>query len=218
MSYTKEDRLSTIADKVTRRVGAAVRSRREELRLTLRALAAKSGISSSMVSDIERGAKSPTVSTLAALAAALGVPISALVEAAPQAQSRIKVVRCVEQRAFVDPASGARRESFGPAVAGSNVEFLRYTLRPRSVAGPFPAHARGAIEHIHVATGATRVVVGGDEVTLAAGDSCSCHADAKHLFDNMNGDIEAILYVVIEQGGAPRSLTPSRTPARLRRA
>jgi transcriptional regulator with XRE-family HTH domain len=195
-----EDKLSTIADKMARRIGRAVKAHREELRLTLRALAATSRISSSMISDIERGAKSPTVATLSALAAALGIPLSALVDAAAPASPRVHVVRGAERRPLVDPASGARRDTFGPAVAGSKVEFLHYVVPPRSVAGPFPPHPRGTIEHVHVAAGAVRVVVGDEAVTLAAGDSCSCHADAKHLFDNADADVEAQLYVVIEGG------------------
>jgi transcriptional regulator with XRE-family HTH domain len=195
-----EDKLSTIADKTARRVGQAVKARREELRLTLRALGAKSRISSSMISDIERGAKSPTISTLSALAAALGLPLSSLVDAAAPAAPRIRVVRGSERPALVDPASGARRESFGPAVAGSKVEFLRCVVAPLSVAGPFPPHPRGTIEHVHVASGSVKVIVGEEAVTLTAGDSCSCHADARHQFDNADGAVEALLYVVIEGG------------------
>jgi transcriptional regulator with XRE-family HTH domain len=187
-------------DEVTRRVGQAVKIRREELKLTLRALAAQSGVSASMISDIERGAKSPTIATLAVLAAALRVPLATLVEPAPVASSRLRVVRGGANKIIVDPANGARRESFGPAVAGSKVAFLRYTVRPHTVAGPFAAHPHGTIEHVHLASGALRVVLGDEEVRLAAGDSCSCHADAEHLFDNADGDEDALLYIVSEEG------------------
>jgi len=190
--------MSTIADKISARVGNAVRERREELGLTLRTLAAQSGISASMISDVERGAKSPTISTLAVLAAALGVPISTLVEPASSGEGRIRVVRGAEQRIVVDPATGARRESFGPAVTGSKVEFLRYTVQPHTIAGPFAAHARGTIEHVHLASGTLRVVLGDEEVRLEAGDSCSCHADADHLFDNADGSEAALIYLVSE--------------------
>jgi transcriptional regulator with XRE-family HTH domain len=195
-----ENGMSTIADEVATCVGRAVKARREHLQLTLRALATQSGISASMISDIERGAKSPTISTLSVLAAALGVPIAALVEPASPAAGRIRVVRGAARRDVVDPANGARRESFGPAVAGSRVEFLRYTVQPHTIAGPFAAHARGTIEYIHLAGGRLRVVLGDEEVRLEAGDSCSCHADAPHLFDNADGDEAALIYLVSEEG------------------
>ena len=69
---TMEDMLSTLEDDVSRRTGRAVKQGREALGLSLRMLATRSGISSSMISDIERGAKSPTVITVVRLAKALG--------------------------------------------------------------------------------------------------------------------------------------------------
>src|SRR5262249_13062289 len=191
--------MSTITNNFSKRVGWAVKTRREELKLTLRALASKSRISPSMISDIERGEKSPTISTLSLLAAALGSSMSALVDAPTPTTRRIKVVRGSERRSRVDRATRARRQSFGPAIAGSKVEFLRYLVPPHTTAGPLAAHASGTIEHIHVAAGAVRVAVGDDTVNLKAGDSCSCFADAMHLFDNSGSNVEALIYLVVER-------------------
>jgi quercetin dioxygenase-like cupin family protein len=152
-----------------------------------------------MISDIERGAKSPTVATLAVLAAALEVPVSSLVDTATPTSGRIRVVRGSERHSVIDPATGATRQNFGPAITGSKVEFLRYMVPPRTTVGPFTAHAKGTIEHVHVAAGALGVAVGGETVKLAAGDSCSCYADASHFFDNADGDVEALVYLVVER-------------------
>jgi transcriptional regulator with XRE-family HTH domain len=190
--------MSTITN-IWTRVGGAVKARREELKLTLRALASRSGISSSMISDIERGEKSPTISTLSTLATALGTPISVLLDRPMPTTRSIKVVRGSNRNSYVDRTTGARRQSFGPAIAGSKVRFMRYAVPPHTIAGPFPAHEIGTIEHIHVAAGAVRVAVGDDAVRLKAGDSCSCFADAMHLFDNARGNVEALIYLVVEQ-------------------
>lgn len=191
--------MSTIAIKLARRVGRAVRTRREHAKLTIRGLAAKSGVSSSMISDIERGAKSPTISTLSVLAAALGAPMWALVEDPAPTTRRLQVVRASKRQIRIDRSSGATRQTFGPAVAGSKVEFLRHIVPPHTTAGPFPAHASGTIEHVHVAAGAVRFVVGNDTVSLKAGDSCSCLVDAIHLFDNAGGNVAAEIYLVVER-------------------
>jgi transcriptional regulator with XRE-family HTH domain len=191
--------VSTITNKISKRVGRAVKERREELKLTLRALALRSGISSSMISDIERGEKSPTISTLSELATALGTSISALVDRPTPTTRRIQVVRGAKRHSHTDRATGARQQSFGPAIGGSKVEFLRYVVPPHTIAGPFPPHASGTIEHVHVASGAIRVAIGDEAVSLKAGDSCSCFADAMHLFDNAGGDVEALIYLVVEQ-------------------
>jgi transcriptional regulator with XRE-family HTH domain len=190
--------MSTIADDVSIRVASAIRMRREQLGLTLRSLASKSGVSSSMISDVERGTKSPTISTLAALAQALDVPLSALVEDAAPAAGRIHVVRASAHADIIDPASGARRRDLGAPPAGSKIGFMRYVVPPQAMAGPFAAHARGTIEHMHLASGRVRVEFGTDSATLDAGDSCSCLADAPHCFDNREGDVEALIYIVIE--------------------
>jgi transcriptional regulator with XRE-family HTH domain len=193
------DELSS-AETLVLRVGLRMRERREAQGLSLRALAARSRVSPSTISDIERGAKSPTISTLALLADALGASIADLLEDARPAARRFFVTRAADRRIAVDRSSGAKREGFGPAPSGSRVEFLRYTVPPRAVAGPFPAHSSGTIEHVHVVSGAVRIVFGNDAVRLRAGDSCSCVADAPHSFDNMDGKKEALLYLVIETG------------------
>ena len=193
--YTMEDTLSTIADNLASRIGQAVRQRRVDSGLSLRALAAKSKVSSSMISDIERGTKSPTISTLAALAEALGVRITTLIE---PAASRVKIVRRSDQHLSVDPKTGAGRANFGPAVPGSKVEFLSYTLPPGVTLGPFAAHSPGTIEHLHLAAGAIRVSFGNEIVALESGDSCSCFADVLHQFDNSDRTVEALIYLIVE--------------------
>jgi mannose-6-phosphate isomerase-like protein (cupin superfamily) len=152
-----------------------------------------------MISDIERGAKSPTIATLSALAAALEQPLGALVDGAPARVQRVRVLRASERREITDRKSGARRDSFGPVPAGSAVEFLRYSIPPKTVAGPFAAHPRGTIEHIYLAAGSVRITVGRDSALLGAGDSCTCLADAPHGFDNSAGKVEAKLFLVIER-------------------
>jgi hypothetical protein len=36
-------------------------------------------------------------------------------------------------------------------------------------------------------------------VMLEAGDSCTCLADTPHRFDNSEGDVEALIYIVVER-------------------
>jgi transcriptional regulator with XRE-family HTH domain len=187
-----------MADTVTMQVARAIRERREQLGLTLRALAARSGVSSSMISDIERGAKSPTLSTLAALAGALQVPLAMLVDSAVPAAALIHVERSSERSPVTDPASGATRARIGPVLSASKVETASFRLPPHSVAGSFPAHASGTLEHVYLVEGSVRVTVATETVTLQAGDSCTCLADRPHAFDNSEGDEPALLYLVTE--------------------
>jgi transcriptional regulator with XRE-family HTH domain len=194
-----EATLSTTANTLARRVAQAIRNRRKQLGLSLRGLSSRSGVSSSMISDVERAAKSPTISILFEIAHALEVPVSALIERTAHQTGRTHVVRASERPEFIDRASGARRDSFEPVVPGSKIEFMRYIVPPNKLAGPFAAHASGTIEHMHLAAGRIRAIFGAEAVVLETGDCCTCFADAPHSFDNSEGEVEALIYIVVEQ-------------------
>src|SRR5262245_3356258 len=99
-----KDRMSTKEDDVSLRTGRAVKQRREVAGLSLRMLAARSGISSSMISDIERGTKSPTVTTVVRLAQALGVSVADLIDGGTGPAARILVLRRGEGAGGEHPA------------------------------------------------------------------------------------------------------------------
>ena len=90
---TMKDMVSTLEDEISLRTGRAVKQQREAAGFSLRVLAARSGISSSMISDIERGTKSPTVTTVVRLAQALGVSAAALIDGGADPAPRIRVLR-----------------------------------------------------------------------------------------------------------------------------
>lgn len=190
--------LSTKED-VTHHVAHTVKRLRHDAGLSLRALAEASGVSPSMISDIERASKSPTVATLSALAEALGVPISALVEP-PRPSGGLTIVRHNEHTILTEP-SGIRRETLTPLVADSSVEFLRFVLPAGATAGPFAAHGPGTIERLVVDSGTVRATFGGQTAMLGAGDSGTATAGCSHQFENVGGE-EAVLYLVIERGQA----------------
>ena len=191
-----EDMLSTLEDEVSLRTGRAVKQQRDAAGLSLRMLAERSGISSSMISDIERGAKSPTVTTLGRLAQALGISASALVDGGITPVPRIRVLRRGEGAGGEQPAPW---ESLGPSVPGSRIDFVRYQIPPATVLGPSAAHAPGTIEHVHVAAGTIRVTVGDETAELTAGDSCSCRTDIAHGVENPDPSTAALIYLIVER-------------------
>ena len=191
-----ENSLSTLEDDVSLRLSRAVKQRREAAGFSLRMLAARSGISPSMISDIERGTKSPTVTTVVRLARALGVTAAALVDGGTGLAPRIRVLRGGDGAAGEHPA---RWKSLGPAAPGSRIDFVRYHIPPSTVLGPATAHAPGTIEHMHVATGTVRVTVGDETAELAAGDGCSCRTDAPHAIENPDPSAEALIYLIVER-------------------
>ena len=189
--------LSTLEDEVSLRVGRAVKQQREAVGFSLRMLAARSGVSPSMISDIERGTKSPTVTTVVRLAQALGVSVAALIDGGAGPSPRIRVLRRGEGAGGEHPA---RWNSLGPAVPGSRIDFVRYQIPPSTVLGPAAAHTPGTVEHMHVAAGTVRVTVGDETTELSEGDSCSCRTDAPHGVENPDPSAEALIYLIVERG------------------
>lgn len=188
--------MSTLEDEIGLRTGRAIKQQREAAGLSLRMLAERSGVSSSMISDIERGAKSPTVTTLVRLAQALGISAAAIVDGGPNSESRIRIIRHGQGAAGEQPAPW---ESLGPSMPGSRIDFVRYHIPPATILGPSAAHPAGTVEHVHVAAGTIRVTVGDEAAELSAGDSCSCRTDVPHGVENPDPSATALIYLIVER-------------------
>jgi XRE family transcriptional regulator, regulator of sulfur utilization len=188
---------SLTADNIGDSIAGRLRAHRTGLELTVRALAERSGISASMVSDAERGLKTPSIAVLLSLSEALGISLSQLLE--PEASpGPVLMLKAGDHRVLVD-ASGVRREHLGPPVSGSRLEFVRFVLPRGGNTGRLAAHQDGAMEHAHVDRGTIDISVGREKVRAAQGDSVVFPADQVHGYANV-GRSEASVYVVVEPG------------------
>ena len=97
-----------------------MKQQREAAGFSLRRLATRSGISPSMISDIERGAKSPTVTTIVRLARALGVSASALIDGGTGPTPRIRVLRRGQVPQVNIPRLGKAWDQQRPAAASTS--------------------------------------------------------------------------------------------------
>ncbi|MFI7127108.1 helix-turn-helix domain-containing protein [Nonomuraea sp. NPDC050153] len=179
-------------------LGLRIRTERRARGLTVERLAALSGISRSMVSEVERGAKTPTVLVLDRLATALGTSIARLLD--EPAHSAMRVLRHDEQRVLRDP-SGWERRVLSPVLGDVEFEFMRTTLGPGVDAGEFAPHAPGSREYLAVERGSLRLTINGRPYELAAGDSAYYPGDCRHAFAN-DGAADCVYYLAMELGGA----------------
>jgi transcriptional regulator with XRE-family HTH domain len=184
-------------------LGARVQALRRDRGLTLQELAGAAAVSASMLSSVERGRKAPTVVVLARIADGLGVPLGELI--APGG-SRVIVRRAGDQD-VIDEPGGWRREILTPVVPGVNFEWIRTTLPPGAHPGPYPAYAPGSHEFVVVESGTLRLTIGGEDVTLRAGDSVYFPADTTHQYAS-RGDVACVYSVAAlimrPRGNGPR--------------
>jgi transcriptional regulator with XRE-family HTH domain len=182
-------------DGVRDSIAERLRAYRFRQGLTVRELAARSGVSISMVSEAERGAKTPSIAVLIALAEALGISLTQLVE--KEASRRpVHLLARAGHRVLTDP-SGVRREHLGARLTGSQLEFVRFVLPPGTETGAFRGHQTGWTELAAVAEGTIEVRVSGERFRVETGSSIVFPADQVHGYANL-GTEDATIYVVVE--------------------
>lgn len=175
------------------RVGEQLRQRRHELRLSLRDLADRLGVSASLISQIERGRANPSVSTLYALAAELDVSLDDLLFSdrrlglGGRAELRAGapgVVQRGRERQRIRLASGVIWERL-TTVSEPGVEFLYVVYEVGGASSPADAFQRhSGHEWGYVISGELRVTIGFEQFVLEAGDSISLPSSSPHRLEN----------------------------------
>ena len=180
-------------------LGNEIRSRRVGRGLTLDGLAERSGVSRAMLSEIERGAKNPTIRVVAQVAEGLGCTVSQLLGEPPPpvgGAGELAVVRAGERPTLLDPASGVTRAQLAPALLRRGLEVLWYELPPGRATGEFPPHRPGVEEHLTLVRGTLDCRIGDRRLALAAGDALWFRADVPHAFRNPGDEPCAYLLLI----------------------
>ncbi|MGR9090388.1 MAG: helix-turn-helix domain-containing protein [Gammaproteobacteria bacterium] len=161
-------------------IGSQIRSFRQQLRMTIIDVSRQAGISPGMLSKIERGKTSPSLSTLSAIARALNVPVTAFFR------------KYEEQRdcTFVPAGAGLVIERHGSR-AGHEYRLLGHNIGSRIAVEPylvvlsdksevFPIFQHAGVELIYVLEGQMVYRHANRTYPLGPGDSLFFDADAPH--------------------------------------
>lgn len=149
-------------------IGANVRRRRLALGRTLEQLASSSGVSATMLSEVERSVKNPTVKLAYQIARALDCSLTDLLE--EDGAPAPSIVRADERVALVEPETGVERHALSPDMLRRGLELVLYSIPPTSSAGEMPPNRPGILEHVTVLRGTLELVLGGEVYELAEGD------------------------------------------------
>jgi transcriptional regulator with XRE-family HTH domain len=181
-------------------IGARVKALRESAGMSLRDLTARSGVSAPMLSQVERGETSPTLTVAARIAAGLELQLSQLLRL-DEADS-VTIVRRSERQRGGNARRGHRFEVLTPAQPGQRAELSRHTLAAgRATGAPDdpPMHEAGSRETAFVERGALVLVCDGQCYELDEGDCVTFDADLPHHFENpTEGD--AVFLAVVSAG------------------
>lgn len=178
-------------------LGRRVREERIHRGQSLEALAESAGVSRSMLSAVERGAKVPTVLVLDRIATGLGTSIARLL--GEERAGRVALLRSDDQNVARDP-SGWERRILSPVLPGVEFELMRTTIKPGVDAGVFSAHAPGSREYVAIERGTLRLTLDGNAYLLKAGDSIYYDGDCQHGFLNP-GRTPCVYYLAMDVTG-----------------
>lgn len=165
-------------------VGSHVKALRKDRGLTLAALSEKSGVSSAIVSQIERGLANPSFSTLVQIAHGLSIPVGRFF--ATGEETRSPVVRRHERQNL----KKVSREAVGDAVYEQLTPDLNGALEAHWVVSP-PGHDTSATPFRHVGeelgiilSGTQDVYLDGVKYTVSSGDSINFSSETAHWYVN----------------------------------
>lgn len=181
-------------------IGARVKALREASSLSLRDLAERSGVSAPMLSQVERGETSPTLTVAARIASGLELRLSQLLRL--DETGSVTIVRADERAGGGNARRGHSFEVMTAAQPGQRSELSRHTLAAGGSTGAAddpPMHEPGSRETALVEHGAVVLVCDGQRYELAAGDCVTFDADLPHHFENPT-DAQAAFLAVVSAG------------------
>ena len=212
--------------------GGLIRQERLRRQLSLRELARHVGVSASMLSQVETGRARPSVSTIYAIAAELGLSIDALLSgdeaasgppaavapragedpaAEPEGQPSSQLVR-PEGRRKLELDSGVTWELLSDLLPHL-VNFMMVTYEPggrSSSSGKLTRHS--GTEFAFLLRGTLKVQVGFTEYVLRPGDSMAFDSAEPHLLVNEGTEPAEGIWFVLGRRQAPEAFAP-RTAA-----
>ena len=181
-------------------VGSNLRVLRQRRNMSLDEAARLTGVSRTLLGQIELGKAPPSVSVVWKLAQAFKVHFSALLAA--QESVPTSILRKADAKRLASPDGRFSSRPLYPATDDPDAEFYELFLAAHSREDAEP-HAPGTREHLVVSRGRLEVHAGGECFELAQGDAIVFSADVPHAYVNP-GSEECWMYLVMTYG-APAS-------------
>lgn len=172
-------------------IGAGIRRERLRRGLTLAQLAAQVNLTVSALSQIERGASDPSVSSLRRIAAAFDMPMFRFLVGDARREIVVRGGRRTHLR-FAD--QDVEFELLSADTSGA-FEILSLVLRPGAASTPTPS-VHAAEECSVVLRGELSCELDGETYLLRAGDSITIHPELPHRFTNI-GAVDAEILMVL---------------------
>lgn len=165
---------------------------RKERKLSLDKLADITGVSKSMLGQIERGESSPTITTIWKIANGLKISFTSLLN---KPQPEILIITKKDIDPLIEDNGKYKLYSFFPYDNERNFEIYSVEIERGGYLNAEP-HIQGTKEFITVFKGEITIRVGNEEYNINEGESIQFRADRPHSYHN-SGDKYTKINMVI---------------------
>ena len=182
-------------------IGPALRDHRTARNWTLDKLASESGVSRSMLSEIERGDANPTFATLWNITGALGLEINDLMRAATAAPDspQIEITAPALTPTMSSPDGQVTLRALSPVHTADTFEWYELTFAPHGQLASAP-HTTGTMEHLTVTTGQVEVQISESTEKIETGATARYRGDLPHTLANPSNTHAATALLVVIGG------------------
>lgn len=173
-------------------IAANLKELRRTRGLTLDEAAEATGVSKSMLGQIERGECGPSVATLWKISTGLKISFTALMTA------ENPVVQIIDNKAMnplTNGSAGFRLYPVFPMGPGQEFEILYIELDPGALSVSSP-HEKGTEEFTLVYAGTLELQVGNETYSVCEGHSIHYGADQPHSYANRTGEMVRLCMVI----------------------
>ncbi|TQM96310.1 XRE family transcriptional regulator [Ornithinimicrobium humiphilum] len=165
-------------------IGARLHELRTNRNLSLRDLGSATGLSATLLSQIERGVTQPSLKSLRLLADYFGQSVADLFQE-PWKDDAV-LTRPGERQTVLDDESGLRYERL--THGNGRLEVLHGTMQPGDSSGLEP-RSHDAVECAYVLSGELTVEIGEEVFTLVAGEAITLNSLKPHRYCNRGEDV-----------------------------
>ncbi|PIH60716.1 helix-turn-helix domain-containing protein [Paenibacillus sp. LK1] len=165
---------------------------REQRKLSLDKVAEMSGISKTMLGQIERGESNPTIATVWKIANGLKISFTALIH---EPKSDTTVITGSDIQALMEDEGKIRIYPHFTFEEGRRFEMYMMEMDEESSLNAEP-HIEGAEEFITVFEGEVTIRVGEEDYTVKQGESIRFRADKAHGYKNSGASANKLSMVI----------------------
>ena len=175
-------------------LGDAVRRARRDQRLSLQTVADGVGISTGLLSQIERGISSPSIRNLRAICDVIGIPFLSLFDTDGEADQEEGLVVRAGHRRIVDFGDRGMVKSFLTAHDEGSLQVMEIIIEPGGGSGE-ESYSHEGEECGVILNGEAELFVDEKSYQLHEGDSFHFESRRPHRFRNMGDKICRIMWV-----------------------